>query len=96
MPAPLDEKTTAMIPSRSILARALAVTAVAMSLVGYTALQAKAGIVGAANLKQTQQVSTTVTKTVLSGALADNCYYVEEQVIGRSGKVETRRTQECD
>ncbi|ACA17259.1 hypothetical protein M446_2834 [Methylobacterium sp. 4-46] len=84
-----------MIPSRSILARALAVAALATTLVGYTALQARAGTPAGADLGQLAQVSAT-SRTVLSDALADNCYYVEEQVIGRSGKSRTRRTQECD
>lgn len=84
-----------MIASRPMVARAAAVTAMAMTLVGYTALQARAGTLPTASLPQPAEISLSY-ETHTSEALADNCYLVVEQVIGRSGKLETRRSHECD
>lgn len=81
-----------MLLTRPAALRALAVTAISLSLLGYASLQVRASTPQVP--AQTQRIA--VDLKVETVALADNCYYVEEQVIGRSGKIETRRSHECD
>ncbi|GJD65914.1 hypothetical protein [Methylobacterium frigidaeris] len=84
-----------MLLTRPAALRALAVTALSMSLLGYASLQVRASTQQAPAQTQRSAVDLKNGK-VRTAALADNCYYVEEKVVSRSGKTETRRSQECD